>query len=418
MSAEHWLEMLDIEGRVVREIPLAAGAFEIGRAGKDLACPEDAHLADRHAVIEVDQSGAVRVSDTGEGSGVWLRVDGIDGRRVEAGDQVWLGLQVVAVRRGASGWELHHHGPDGRRRGVYPVPPSGLFLGRASDVPLDVQDSRLSRRHAQVVVEGDHLRLYDRGAQNGTYVRLTHTERLRPGSELRLASQWFRFEERVAAEVPEAGVEASSAPEASPEATVVRLPGPAVEPEAAVDPPTPESPESPESPEPPEPPPEPPGGTGRSRGLAARLRGLAARSSAQRAAGSAETPVAESAETPVAEPAETPAAEASGEPVLVVIDAEPDSVSIEARPGMTVLEAVREAGLARGEPVDWECGDGGCGVCVLGVVEGADRLDPPDPATGEMKTIQITEQVVPDPNRYRLACLARVRGTVRLRKLT
>jgi ferredoxin len=34
-----------------------------------------------------------------------------------------------------------------------------------------------------------------------------------------------------------------------------------------------------------------------------------------------------------------------------------------------------------------------------------------------MKTIQITEQVVPDPRRYRLACMARVRGTVRLRKL-
>ena len=54
---------------------------------------------------------------------------------------------------------------------------------------------------------------------------------------------------------------------------------------------------------------------------------------------------------------------------------------------------------------------------VRGVVEGADRMDPPDPASGEMKTIQITEQVVPDASKYRLACLARVRGPVRLRRL-
>ena len=103
---------------------------------------------------------------------------------------------------------------------------------------------------------------------------------------------------------------------------------------------------------------------------------------------------------------------------LVVLDSDSGSVSLSATVGQTILEAAREAGLARAKPVDWECGDGGCGVCVMGVVEGADRLDPPDPATGEMRTIQITEQVVPDPRKYRLACLARVRGTVRLRKLT
>ncbi len=101
-----------------------------------------------------------------------------------------------------------------------------------------------------------------------------------------------------------------------------------------------------------------------------------------------------------------------------MIDTDEGSVSLEVAAGKTVLEAVQEAGLARGEPIDWECGDGACGVCVVGVVEGADRMDPPDAATGEMKTIQITEQVVPDPQKYRLACLARLRGTVRLRKLS
>ena len=36
--------------------------------------------------------------------------------------------------------------------------------------------------------------------------------------------------------------------------------------------------------------------------------------------------------------------------------------------------------------------------------------------SNEMKVIQVTEHVAADPNRYRLACLARVQGPVRLRK--
>jgi ferredoxin/pSer/pThr/pTyr-binding forkhead associated (FHA) protein len=366
MSGELRLQVLDAEGGIEREIPLVSGRFEIGRAGKDLACPEDAHMDDRHALIELDDQGA-RLRDVGRGSGVWLRVEGVDGRPLAAGDQVWLGLQIVVARHGDAGWELHHHGADGRLCGVHPVPPSGLFLGRSSDLPLDVGDSRLSRRHAQVVVEGDGLRLYDRGAHNGTYVRLTRDESLHAGSEFRIAAHRFR----VAA--PPA-VDARDAPD-TPEAPDAAERRAAMEPTVVTDTLTHEPPA---------------GGSDPPRGLAARLRRLAAR----------------------------PQRAVPEEPILVVLDGESGSVSIEALPGMTVLEAVREAGLERGEPVDWECGDGGCGVCVLGIVEGADGLDPPDPSTGEMKTIQITEQVVPDPNRYRLACLARVRGTVRLRKLT
>ena len=113
-----------------------------------------------------------------------------------------------------------------------------------------------------------------------------------------------------------------------------------------------------------------------------------------------------------------PSVDAEVEQVLIVIDSDSGSLTLEAPVGATILEAVQASGAERGPQVDWECGDGECGVCVLGVVEGADRMDPPNPATGEMKTIQITEQVAPDPNRYRLACLARVRGAVRLRKLT
>ena len=110
--------------------------------------------------------------------------------------------------------------------------------------------------------------------------------------------------------------------------------------------------------------------------------------------------------------------DSGAERALLVIDSDDEPVMLEVETGKTVLEAVQEAGLERGTPIDWECLDGRCGVCVVGVIEGADRLDPPDRATGEMRTIQITEQVIPDPTQYRLACLARIRGTVRLRRIS
>ena len=107
----------------------------------------------------------------------------------------------------------------------------------------------------------------------------------------------------------------------------------------------------------------------------------------------------------------------SADLVEVVIDSEQGQFSLSVEPGLTILEAIRQAGFERGQPLDWECGDGGCGVCVVGIVEGAEAILPTDPDSDEMKTIQITEQVAPDPSRYRLACLARVRGNIRVRKL-
>jgi ferredoxin len=343
---------------------------------------------------------------------------------LRSGDQVWLGAQILVVHRRKNEqemqWEIRHHGPDGLLLKSYPVPGGGLFIGRNSDLILDAGDFRLSRRHAQLVPEGDGLRLYDRGAHNGTHLKLSAEETLADAGEFTISANRFRVVARGRA--LSRGFETDTGIETAPmarrgagfdeDATLVIAAEPNSPSEAQRDKPR------------------------RSPGLGARLRRLG-RSFDRRVVEPANPTALEDSgrQTSVDTKGEESisresSAESGRDPgdgtvvstldsgkCLLVLDFEAGSQSLEVTIGKTVLEAVQEAGLARGEPVDWECGDGGCGVCVMGVVEGADRLDPPDPATGEMKTIQITEQVVPDPKKYRLACLARVRGTVRLRKL-
>lgn len=443
------------------------GGLELGRSAQGLAYPDDDQMADRQARL-VCSGTHVALEDLGEGSGVWLRIVGSEGRALADGDQVWLGAQILVFRGFGTSWVIRHHGPDGRLRDSHPVPPQGFFLGRGSELVLDPDDAQLSRRHAQVAFVDGELRYFDRGAQNGSFVRLRAAENVGHRAEFRIATRRFRLEacpiEPEACPIeseavgpagvvaPEEPVEESTLPmepsleeaaeAAHPapfeEATVLNLP--AEDEPVAAEPAAPPSPESEQSREHAlEPPP-----SRRGPGLGARLRRLGRQLSDSEASAAPEA-VPEFAERTVAVPladdpdpesapdaepmspganaASSPAPEQSdtaleSDRVLLVLDSQQGSVSIEVEPGRTVLEAVQQAGLERGQPIDWECGDGGCGVCIVGVVEGADRMDPPDPGSGEMRTIQITEQVAPDPTKYRLACLARVRGTVRLRKLT
>ena len=442
------LEVLGGEGRVERAVEIGDVAFSIGREGEGLSCPDDDQMARQHARLD-RQGGALQIADTGEGSGVWLRIRGADGRRLESEDQLWLGAQILVVRQADSGWQLRHHGPSGRLVAVHPVPATGVFIGRSSDLVLDPEDTRLSRRHAQIVHAGDGLRFYDRGAHNGSFVRLTRPTEVSPGDEFRLATQRFRIalapasvdapSEQPRTHVPaEPGVQQSARkqPDAPRPSLASRLRRMARGPQAdGISPPDPSPAEAAPAEPLNHPSPEALDDTVREQG---RVPEEIAMASEDDPVGATVEPdeaptrlpfrsdgdgldVGETlrAPRPDAPSSDATGADrgATGASALLVIETDAESVSLEVEPGITVLEAIRTAGVERGRLIDWECEDGGCGVCVMGVVEGADRLDPPDPGSDEMKTIQITEQVAPDPTRYRLACLARVRGTVRLRRL-
>jgi pSer/pThr/pTyr-binding forkhead associated (FHA) protein/ferredoxin len=66
------------------------------------------------------------------------------------------------------------------------------------------------------------------------------------------------------------------------------------------------------------------------------------------------------------------------------------------------------------EPLGWECKVGLCGLCAVQVLEGAANLAPVDPGSPEMNTIANKAFLEADPKKYRLACLVKVKGAVKL----
>ena len=172
---------------------VSAEVFEIGRRGKDLAEPEDTHMADHHASL-VREDGEYFIADSGRGSGVWVRIDEHEGTLLENEDQIWLGSQILVASREGDAWTLVHYGEDGRPRETHRVHQSELTVGRDADVSLVRDDALLSRRHARFRLEGEFLKVFDCGARNGTFVKVTGAQPLVDGAEFRLATRGYRFE--------------------------------------------------------------------------------------------------------------------------------------------------------------------------------------------------------------------------------
>jgi diguanylate cyclase (GGDEF)-like protein len=73
----------------------------------------------------------------------------------------------------------------------------GAVLGRALDVDVRLVDAGISRRHAEIVVDGDEIWLEDLGSKNGSFVNgvQVRRHRLRAGDKIQLgASTLLRFE--------------------------------------------------------------------------------------------------------------------------------------------------------------------------------------------------------------------------------
>lgn len=95
----------------------------------------------------------------------------------------------------ASGWLLVSGGPGAGSR--YELTQAVVTLGRAASCELVIQDSSISRRHAQIIRQEDgFFYAQDLGSQNGTALngqRLTAPQRLTEGDTLTLGTIPLRF---------------------------------------------------------------------------------------------------------------------------------------------------------------------------------------------------------------------------------
>jgi hypothetical protein len=85
--------------------------------------------------------------------------------------------------------------PDGRR---VTMDESPLVIGRLAECSVVVEDSNVSRRHAEVRRDGPDVVVVDLGSTNGTRVNgaQVRTQRLNDGDEITVGRTSLRFEER------------------------------------------------------------------------------------------------------------------------------------------------------------------------------------------------------------------------------
>jgi sigma-B regulation protein RsbU (phosphoserine phosphatase) len=78
-----------------------------------------------------------------------------------------------------------------------PLQGPAVSIGRASDCSIPIKDRYLSRRHAEIIAEGNAWILKDLGSANGTYLngsRVERDEQLKTGDRIRLGDTEIVFE--------------------------------------------------------------------------------------------------------------------------------------------------------------------------------------------------------------------------------
>jgi serine phosphatase RsbU (regulator of sigma subunit) len=85
---------------------------------------------------------------------------------------------------------------DAAGRRTVPVPSGPFTIGRSSETQLQLNDAHVSRKHAELVQEGEVWRVRDLGSRGGTFVNDSRVETaaLQPGDRIRIGDTELRIE--------------------------------------------------------------------------------------------------------------------------------------------------------------------------------------------------------------------------------
>jgi pSer/pThr/pTyr-binding forkhead associated (FHA) protein len=187
---------------------LNEGANRIGRTTAPLFA-SDVYLSPQHATFTV-RGTSVSIRDESSLNGVYLRVAPQVPIDINNGDIFRIGQEILKfdaygpVQTEADGTERQGaqiEGLVGRislligretTGNAFPIPVTGLFLGRERGDILFPEDGYVSGLHAQLTVAGGKLTLTDLNSSNGTYVRVRAEHTLQNGDLLLMGQQLFR----------------------------------------------------------------------------------------------------------------------------------------------------------------------------------------------------------------------------------
>lgn len=186
---------LQILNRAEQEWKLNSLPLTLGRDPANQIVLDDPKISDFHAEIHADEKGLYLI-DLLSISGSFindLRV--ADRQRLKAWDQIRLGTTVLelvdANSSRPSAWALVGEGSLNKR---LELSQAVTTVGRDPSCEFCIESAMLSRKHAELRVDGDVLRVSDLHSRNGTYINGQRIQNAiaRPGDELRFDEQTFR----------------------------------------------------------------------------------------------------------------------------------------------------------------------------------------------------------------------------------
>jgi pSer/pThr/pTyr-binding forkhead associated (FHA) protein len=172
----------------------------------------DSYLSPRHATF-VRQSGTLLIRDEGSLNGVYLKLQPNAPWPLQYHDIFRIGQEIIRfeplVGQGPSADGVERLGSPARgyigrialvigrdtTGNAFPVPESGIHMGRERGDVLFSEDGYVSGLHCRIAREHDgHIYLTDVGSSNGTFIRLRAEHILSPGDVLLMGQQLFRVD--------------------------------------------------------------------------------------------------------------------------------------------------------------------------------------------------------------------------------
>lgn len=178
-----------------RVIKLTVGTLTLGCDPSNDLVIEQPSISDFHAEI-VTGAQAPYIIDLLSAAGTFVNGRPVTGHHsLKAWDTIRLGtIELLVVDPNSQlieGWALRAD-PGSPGSQLHPLQ-AHTVVGRETGCQLAIDNDLLSRRHAELFIEGDHLRIIDLGSSNGTFVngQRISTGVARPGDELRFDRQCF-----------------------------------------------------------------------------------------------------------------------------------------------------------------------------------------------------------------------------------
>ncbi len=187
---------------------LNEGVNRIGRSSGALFA-NDVYLSPTHATYTV-RGTSVTIRDENSLNGVYLRVAAQAAIEIGNGDVFRIGQEILKYEAypplgtEADGTERQGAQIEGlvgkislvigreTTGNAFPIPVTGLFLGRERGDILFPEDGYVSGLHAQLTVADGKLTLTDLNSSNGTYIRARGEHPLQNGDLLLMGQQLFR----------------------------------------------------------------------------------------------------------------------------------------------------------------------------------------------------------------------------------